>query len=55
MARLGLVAMVLALSVSAQAAMSITDLNPGTTVSGPALTTKDMKGKVVLVMYWGVR
>lgn len=34
-------------------AMTIDDLSPGKTVSGPNLTVKDMKGKVTLVMYWG--
>jgi hypothetical protein len=43
------------LSSAVSAAMSIEDLSPGKTVSGPNLTTKDMKNKVVLVMYWGTR
>jgi len=34
-------------------AMTIKDLQPGKTVSGPSLTVDEMKGKVVIVMYWG--
>ena len=37
------------------AAMTIDDLSPGKTVSGPNYGVKDMKGKVTLVMYWGTR
>ena len=36
------------------AAMTIDDLTPGNTISGPNLSVKDMKGKVTLVMYWGI-
>jgi hypothetical protein len=43
------------LSGAACAAMTIDDLSPGRTVSGPNLSVKDMKNKVVLVMYWGTR
>jgi len=35
--------------------MTIDDLKPGKTVVGPNLSTADMKGKVVLVEYWGTR
>jgi len=43
-----------ALATSAHAAsMSLDDLNTGKTVSGPELSVKDMKGKVVFVVYWG--
>ena len=42
------------LAYSASAfSMSIDDLTPGKTVSGPDLAVKDMKGKVVYVVYWG--
>jgi hypothetical protein len=34
-------------------AMTIEDLVPGKTVNGPKLAVADMKGKVVLVEYWG--
>jgi hypothetical protein len=44
----------LALTASANAAsMSLDDLQPGKTVNGPELSVKDMKGKVVFVIYWG--
>ena len=44
----------IALAASAQAAsMTLDDLQTGKTVNGPDLSVKDMKGKVVLVMYWG--
>lgn len=33
--------------------MTITDLAIGKHVSGPNLTAKDLKGKVVYVVYWG--
>ena len=45
-------ASLIAISLPA-AAMTLDDLSPGKTVSGPNLTTKEMKGKVTLVMYWG--
>jgi len=35
--------------------MTLDDLTPGKTVSGPNLSVADMKGKVVLVMFWGTR
>lgn len=35
--------------------MTLDDLTPGRTVSGPNLSVADMKGKVVLVMFWGTR
>ena len=35
--------------------MSLDDLTPGKTVCGPNLSAADMKGKVVLVMFWGTR
>ncbi len=34
-------------------AMSINDLVPGKHEFGPNFTTKDLKGKVVLVVFWG--
>lgn len=34
-------------------AMTLSDLTAGTTVAGPKLTPKDLKGKVVFVVYWG--
>jgi len=34
-------------------AMTLKDLQPGKTISGPKLTVDEMKGKVVIVMYWG--
>lgn len=37
------------------AAMTINDLNPGKSASGKDLSTKELKGKVVLVVYWGMR
>ena len=40
---------------AAASAMTLDDLSPGKTVSGQALTLKEMKGKVVLVYYWGTR
>jgi len=46
---------VLAISASVHAAMTLNDLIPGTTVSGPELTLKEMKGKVVYVVFWGTR
>jgi len=39
--------------VSSMAAMTTTDITPGKVVSGPPLSAKDLKGKVVLVLYWG--
>ncbi len=33
--------------------MTLTDLTIGKHVSGPNLTQKDLKGKVVYVVYWG--
>ena len=39
----------------AASAMTLEDLVPGKTVSGPNLTTKDLKNKVVFVVYWGTR
>ena len=45
-------ALVLAACMPAMA-MTLDDLTPGTTVSGPNLTVKEMKGKVVYVVYWG--
>lgn len=36
-------------------AMTIDDLNPGTTVHGPKLPVKEMKGKVTFVIYWGTK
>lgn len=53
--RMGALASFFAACVPAMAALSIDDLVPGKTVSGPNLTVKDMKGKVTLVMYWGTR
>lgn len=38
---------------SAAAAMTLDDLIPGKTVSGPNLSVKEMKGKVVFVLFWG--
>lgn len=35
--------------------MTIDDLEPGKTVSGPALNVADMHGKVVYVEFWGTR
>jgi len=35
-------------------AMTIDDLSPGKTITGPNLTLKDMKGKIVLVVFWGI-
>jgi hypothetical protein len=34
-------------------AMTLDDLVPGKTVLGPNLSVADMKGKVVLVEFWG--
>jgi hypothetical protein len=34
-------------------AMTLDDLSPGKTVHGPNLSLKEMKGKVVFVLYWG--
>jgi len=45
----------LALCCAAAPAMTLDDLSPGKTVHGPALTLKEMKGKVVFVYYWGTR
>jgi hypothetical protein len=48
------VAGIVALTASAHAAsLSLDNLVTGKTVNGPDLSLKDMKGKVVLVMYWG--
>ncbi len=47
------VALLLMLPVAASAAMTLDDLLPGKTVSGPNLAVKDMKGKVVFVEFWG--
>ena len=33
--------------------MTLDDLSVGKTVSGPDLSLSDLKGKVVLVEYWG--
>ena len=35
--------------------MTLDDLTLGKTASGPNLSVADMKGKVVLVMFWGTR
>jgi hypothetical protein len=51
-------AMILAVCLAAPSlalAMTVDDLAPGKTVSGPNLTTADLHGKVVLVEYWGTR
>jgi hypothetical protein len=45
-------ASILAACVPAMA-MTLDDLTPGKTVSGPDLTVKEMKGKVVYVVFWG--
>jgi len=44
---------VLLVCCAAASAMTLDDLSPGKTVSGPALTLKEMKGKVVYVYFWG--
>jgi len=54
MTRLGTVVLMV-VCVSSHAAMTLSDLTPGKTVSGPDLSLKEMKGKVVLVDYWGTR
>jgi hypothetical protein len=53
--RLLSVVSVLCLSVCAHAAsgVNLAGLKMGKTVSGPDLTTKDLRGKCVLVVYWG--
>jgi thiol-disulfide isomerase/thioredoxin len=38
---------------TASAAMTLSDLTPGKTVHGPDTSLKDLKGKVVFVVYWG--
>ena len=38
---------------SVASAMTLDDLSPGKTVHGPNLSLKEMKGKVVFVLYWG--
>lgn len=38
---------------SSMAAMTVSDIQPGKTVVGPTLAAKDLKNKVVLVLYWG--
>ena len=43
----------LALGCGGASALTLDDLAPGKTVDGPALTLKEMKGKVVFVNYWG--
>jgi hypothetical protein len=43
----------LAVCCAVASAMTLDDLSPGKTVDGPALTLKEMKGKVVYVVYWG--
>jgi hypothetical protein len=48
-------AMLATMAFSASAAMTLKDLNPGKTVVGPDLKVEEMKGKVVLVMYWGTK
>jgi hypothetical protein len=50
-----LAGMVLAMLFSSASlhATSINDLMLGKHESGPNLTPKDLKGKVVLVVYWG--
>jgi len=35
--------------------MTLDDLVVGNTVHGPKLSLEDMRGKVVLVEYWGTR
>ena len=47
-----LAAVLLAGSASA---LSLSDLTVGTTVSGPNLALKDLKNKIVYVVYWGTR
>ena len=42
----------LLLSASAFA-MTINDIVPGKHIAGPNLSAKDLKGKVVYVVYWG--
>ena len=34
-------------------AMTINDVMPGKHIAGPNLSAKDLKGKVVYVVYWG--
>ena len=48
-----LVFSVLFCCVSSMAAMTANDITVGKVVSGPKLDAKDLKGKVVLVLYWG--
>jgi hypothetical protein len=33
--------------------MTVSDVQPGKTVIGSTLAAKDLKNKVVLVLYWG--
>ena len=47
------IAGVLLLLPCAAQAMTLDDLDPGKTISGPNLLTREMKGKVVYVEYWG--
>jgi hypothetical protein len=53
--RLNLVAVGLSLACTAVFGMTIDDLAPGKTVSGPDLKVAEMHGKVVFVEYWGTR
>ena len=53
--RLHLVALSLSLLCSTLFGMTIDDLQPGKTVSGPELTVDQMHGKVVFIEYWGTR
>ena len=53
--RLNLLVAGLALACPAVLGMTISDLQPGKTVSGPDLKVAEMHGKVVFVEYWGTR
>jgi len=53
MFRILFVCIAMALPVSAFA-MTTDDISPGKTLSGPNLTLRDLKGKVVVVSYFGV-
>lgn len=48
-------ALLATVAFSASAAMTLKDLTVGKTVVGPDLKVEEMKGKVVLVMYWGTK
>ena len=52
--RCGLFALAFACASSmASTAMTVSDVQPGKTVIGSTLAAKDLKNKVVLVLYWG--